>query len=85
MIRARRVRRVVQSELVIEFQDNLGRGKGSDAERVELPFTLSGRQVGVASTEPAGLQVFISVTVEWDDFPSVTNEIGELDMISGFQ
>ena len=55
VIRAGRVRRIVERELVVNFQDNLRRGKNRNAEGVKLTTTLSGRQIVVGPGKSAGL------------------------------
>jgi hypothetical protein len=55
VIRAGRVRRIVERELVVDFQDNLRRGEKSNAEGVKLTLALPGWQVVIDSGESASL------------------------------
>ena len=55
VIRAGRVRRIVERELVVDFQDNLRRGEKSNAEGVKLSLALTGWQVVVDSGKSASL------------------------------
>jgi hypothetical protein len=55
MICARRVRRVIERELVVDFQDDLRRGENSKAQGVKLSLTLTGWQVVVGSGKSACL------------------------------
>ena len=55
VVRAGRVRRIVERELVVDFQDNLWRGKNSKAESVKLSLTLTGWQVLIGSGKSACL------------------------------
>ena len=55
VIRAGRVRRIVERELVVDFQDDLRRGEKSKAEGVKLSLTLTGWRVVIDSSESASL------------------------------
>jgi hypothetical protein len=55
VIRAGRIRRIVERELVVDLQDNLRRGEKSKAKSVKLSLTLTGGQVVVGSGESARL------------------------------
>jgi uncharacterized protein YdeI (YjbR/CyaY-like superfamily) len=55
MIRAGRVRRIVERELIVNFQDNLRHRENSKAEGVKLSLTLTGWQIVVGSGKSACL------------------------------
>ena len=55
VIRAGRVRRIVERELVVDFQDNLWRGEKSKAKGMKLSLTLTGWQVVIDSSKSACL------------------------------
>ena len=55
MICAWRIRRIVEGELIVDFQDDLRRREQSHAKSVKLSLTLPGWQVLIDSGESASL------------------------------
>src|SRR4029078_10162130 len=85
MICARRVRRIVERKLVVDFQDDLWRREKRHAQSVKLSLALTGWQVLVDSCESAGLQILVCVAIKRHEFPAVMHVVAEINMIRGFE
>src|SRR5262249_7444128 len=85
MICAWRVRRVIERELVVHFQDDLWRREESHAKSVKLSLTLTGWQVLIGSGESASLQILVSISIKWHELPAVVNVVAQIDMIGPFK
>src|SRR4029079_6482192 len=85
MICARRVRRIVERELIVDFQDDLWRWQQSHAKSVKLSLALTGWQVLIDSCESASLQILVCVAIKRHEFPAVMHVVAKIDMIGGFE
>src|SRR6478609_6719385 len=85
MICARRVRRIIERKLIVDFQDDLWRWEQSHAKSVKLSLALTGRQVLIDSCESAGLQILVRVAIKRHEFPAVVHVVAKINMIGGFE
>src|SRR4051794_1006388 len=85
MIRARRVRRIVERELIVDFQDDLWRWEQSHAKSVKLSLALTRWQVLIDSGESASLQILVCVTIKRHEFPAVVHVVAKINMIGGLE
>src|SRR5262249_43080221 len=80
-----RVRRVIERELVIYFQDDLWRREQSHAKSVKLSLTLTGWQVLVGSGKSASLQILVSIPIKRHELPAVVDVVAKIDVIRRFE
>src|SRR6188768_3176432 len=85
MICARRVRRIVERELIVDFQNDLWRWEQSHAKSVKLSLALTGWQVLIDSCESTSLQILVRVTIKRHKLPAVVHVVAKINMIGGLE
>jgi len=85
MVGVRRVRCIIQSKLIIEFQNHLRGREESEADGVKLSAPLASWHILVAPGKTTRLQIFVGLTVKRDELTTVAHKIGKINVIRRFE